>query len=160
MSLRPLGNRIIVRPEPAETESAGGIIFPQSYGKPPAMSGTVMALGQGPAYLQRIHAWACDEVHRERAKAVKACIDIVREFDETFRHPPVTQCVLEEMGRYLAGLKRPTPPVIAHEVEVGDYVAFSFTAGQQMTVDGSELIVMAEDDVQAVWKPESQESAA
>lgn len=139
MDLKPIGNRLIVKPESAATASASGaIVFPDRYDKPPAITGTVVAVGNGPLYL-----------HRARAAVLKSCREIVQEFDESFNHPPVTQCILDEIGRYSDGLVHGES-----ELQVGDYVAFAYTSGSKMTVDGEELIVLNEDEIEAVWKPE------
>ena len=37
--LKPLGTRLIVKPDPPDTESAGGILFPQTRGVPPRTRG-------------------------------------------------------------------------------------------------------------------------
>lgn len=139
--LRPLGSRLIVKPEPADTQSAGGIIFPETYGKPPAMSGTVMSVGRGVA-----------TAHRVRGATIAHILGLIE--DAAARVP--STCVVSEITDAIASYAMEN--VTFSEVAEGDYVAFAFTAGQQMTVDGEGLIVMDEGDVQAVWTP--QESAA
>ncbi len=46
MSLKPIGDRIIVRREQAEDKSAGGILLPDTAKNKP-QKGTVMAVGPG-----------------------------------------------------------------------------------------------------------------
>lgn len=141
--LRPLGNRVIIRPEPAATQSESGIIFPERYGKPPAMSGTVVSVGRGSA-----------TAHRVRQATITRCVEIL---NEIAAHVP-TAALRMEVEAALA--QYAVDDVRLAEVQVGDYVAFAFTAGSEMYVDGEPFVVMAEDDVQAVWTADPEEETA
>mgnify|MGYP000930425213 CR=1 FL=1 len=46
MNVKPLSDRIVVKPEPAEEKTASGIILPDTAQEKPQM-GTVMAVGPG-----------------------------------------------------------------------------------------------------------------
>jgi chaperonin GroES len=46
VSLRPLGDRVLVEPAPAEEKTAGGIIIPDTAKEKP-QRGTVIAAGEG-----------------------------------------------------------------------------------------------------------------
>ena len=46
LSLKPLADRVVVEPAPAEDKSAGGIILPDTAQEKP-QQGTVVALGSG-----------------------------------------------------------------------------------------------------------------
>ena len=46
MNVKPLSDRIVVRPEPAEEKTASGIILPDTAQEKPQM-GTVLAVGPG-----------------------------------------------------------------------------------------------------------------
>jgi chaperonin GroES len=46
MTLRPLGDKVVVKPSDAEERSAGGIFLPDS-AKAKPQEGTVIAVGQG-----------------------------------------------------------------------------------------------------------------
>tara|TARA_B100001750_G_C15502098_1_gene597912 strand:+ start:460 stop:744 length:285 start_codon:yes stop_codon:yes gene_type:complete len=46
MNVKPLSDRIVVRPEPAEEKTASGIILPDTAQEKPQI-GTVMAVGPG-----------------------------------------------------------------------------------------------------------------
>ncbi len=46
ISIKPLGDRVVVQPEPAEEKTASGIIIPDSAKEKP-LAGTVVAVGQG-----------------------------------------------------------------------------------------------------------------
>lgn len=140
--LRPLGNRLIIRPEPADTESAGGIILPETFGKPPAMSGTVVSVGHGPA-----------TAHRVRQATIARCVQILNEVADQVPSSALRMEAEDAFARYAV------EDVTLAEVREGDYVAFAYTAGCKMQVDGDELIVMTEDELQAVWKPEVEEVA-
>tara|TARA_B100000131_G_C17902191_1_gene526879 strand:- start:243 stop:527 length:285 start_codon:yes stop_codon:yes gene_type:complete len=48
MNVKPLSDRIVVKPEPAEEKTASGIILPDTAQEKPQM-GTVMAVGPGKA---------------------------------------------------------------------------------------------------------------
>lgn len=50
MNIRPLNNRIAVRPKPVDEVSAGGIVIPDSVSEKP-MEGEVVAVGKG-RYLE------------------------------------------------------------------------------------------------------------
>lgn len=46
MPFKPLGDRVLVEPSPAETRTRGGIIIPDTAGEKPTR-GTVIAVGAG-----------------------------------------------------------------------------------------------------------------
>ncbi|MFQ3622939.1 MAG: co-chaperone GroES [Acetobacteraceae bacterium] len=46
MPFKPLGDRVLVEPSPAETKTRGGIIIPDTAGEKPTR-GTVVAVGPG-----------------------------------------------------------------------------------------------------------------
>lgn len=68
--LKPIGSRLIVKPDAAATESAGGIIFPQTHGSAPAMTGTVVSVGRGPATAHRVRQATLARVMRDRKSVV------------------------------------------------------------------------------------------
>lgn len=107
------------------------------------MSGIVVALGDGGSQPRTV---------RVRATAIKACIDIVREVDQTFRHPSATQMALDELGRFL----QHEPPV-EHVCDVGQRVIFPMEAGHEIVLnedaDGA-VVIVAEDSILAVYDAE------
>lgn len=135
--LKPLGNRLIVKPDAADTESAGGIVFPETYGKPPAMSGTVISVGRGPSTAHRVRQHTLARV----MKAISDCAERVPS--------AALRITLEDEIARIA-----VEDVNFSEVSEGQYVAFAYTAGHKMAIDGEEFIVLQEDDVQAVWTEE------
>ena len=46
MSIKPLADRVLIEPAPAETKTVGGIIIPDTAKEKP-LQGTVVAVGQG-----------------------------------------------------------------------------------------------------------------
>ena len=141
--LKPLGSRLLVRPTPPDTASAGGIIFPQVHSERSAQSGTVVAVGSGPASAHRIRQAVIASARGRVAQALDLYAD----------HPEACAAADTALARYAAE----TP--LLSELRVGDFVAFPFTAGTAMEVDGETLIVIDEAAIEAVWQPE-QETAA
>lgn len=135
--LRPLQNRLIIKPDPPETESAGGILIPQTAGKPPAMSGTVISVGKGPA-----------TAHRIRQATIAHCLHLLEDVAARVPGASLRMELEDEFARYAV------EDVTFSEVSSGDYVCFAYTAGQNMTIDGESFIVIEEGDVQAVWQKE------
>lgn len=45
-SIKPLGDRVVVKPQPAETQTAGGLYIPDTAKEKP-QRGTVLAVGPG-----------------------------------------------------------------------------------------------------------------
>ena len=46
MNIKPLADRVLIEPAPAETKTVGGIIIPDTAKEKP-LKGTVLAVGQG-----------------------------------------------------------------------------------------------------------------
>lgn len=46
MTIKPLADRVLIEPAPAETKTIGGIIIPDSAKEKP-LQGTIVAVGQG-----------------------------------------------------------------------------------------------------------------
>ncbi|WP_158938240.1 co-chaperone GroES [Burkholderia sp. S171] len=93
MSLRPLGDRVIIKRLDQETKTASGIVIPESAAEKPDQ-GEVIAIGPGK-----------------------------RDNDG----------------------KRIVP-----DLKVGERVLFGKYSGQQVKVDGNELLVLREEDIVAV----------
>jgi hypothetical protein len=94
------------------------------------MSGTVVAVGNGPA---------CDA--KIRAAAIKRCLTMVEDVDE-----------VAALRAYLAQAER------FDSLNVGDRVAYPVECGSVLTEDGISYIVLNEDDV--VVLVTEQEAAA
>ncbi|MBN1633885.1 MAG: co-chaperone GroES [Ignavibacteria bacterium] len=93
MKLKPLADRILVKPSPAEEKTASGIIIPDTAKEKP-MQGEVVAVGKG------------------------------RVTDD---------------GK-----------VIALELKVGDKILYGKYSGTEVTIDGTEYLIMRESDVYAI----------
>lgn len=142
MGLKPLGHRLIIKPEPARTESAGGILIPQTADKKPAMTGTVVSVGRGPATAHRVRQYTLAQV-----------IDKLQEVAERVPTAALKAELEDEIARMAVD------DVTFSEVKEGDYVCFPFTSGQNMNVDGEDFIVLHEDDLECVWN-DDQENVA
>lgn len=142
MSLRPLGHRLIIKPEPAKTTSAGGILIPQTADKKPAMTGTVISVGRGPSTAHRVRQYTLAQV-----------IDKLQEVAERVPNAALRSELEDELARMAV------EDVTFSEVKEGDYVCFPFTSGQNMNVDGEDFIVLQEDDLECVWSPDVEEVA-
>jgi co-chaperonin GroES (HSP10) len=127
--LKPLGHRILVQPDAPAEETDSGLVLPQDRDHIP-MSGTVVAVGNGPARDAKI-----------RAAAIKRCLTMVEDVDE-----------VAALRAYLAQAER------FDSLNVGDRVAYPVECGSVLTEDGISYIVLNEDDV--VVLVTEQEAAA
>ena len=93
MTIKPLADRIVVLPAPAEEKTASGIIIPDSAKEKP-MQGEIIAVGKGK---------------------------------------------VSDDGK-----------LIANELKVGDKVLYGKYSGTEVTVDGTEYLIMRESDVYAI----------
>ena len=135
--LRPLGNRLLVKPDVSESETSGGLLIPEVSRDQPEMSGTVIAKGRGSASANRI-----------RQATIARCIEILH---ETARVVPATHLRVDledALARYASEL------VDLSEVVEGDRVCFPYTVGQKLAVDGQTFLILNEDDVIAVVQGE------
>lgn len=133
MSLRALQSRIIVKPDTAEYD--GLLVIPETVQKPPAMSGTVVAIGNGPASAKQV-----------RSATYARAIAIVEELVPT---AAIRNGVLDALAHVQM-------EATASELAIGDTVCFSYTAGHKMHVDGESYIVLLEDECLAVWRAEQE----
>ena len=93
MNMKPLADRVIIKPSPAEEKTKGGIILPDTAKEKPVM-GEVVAVGPG-------------KVSDEGKK-------------------------------------------ITPEVKVGDKVLYGKYSGTEVTMDGTEYLIMREADIFAI----------
>lgn len=135
MNLRPLQDRVLIKPEIPPEVTPSGIILAEQ--RKPEQTGTVVAVGP------------CS--HPLKAEAERLA-DGLREFlDEPFGdHMDCDECYVADIAAseaLLRDLVRKEP-----EVKVGDYVVFSWTAGQEIWVeDGEErYLLMRESDILCV----------
>lgn len=136
MTVRPIGPRIYVTPDPKPTQTASGLLIPNA-ATIPEMSGVVVAIGTGPA--------SHSSLIRARATAIKDCIDVVQQYEQTFQYPATLQLVREEFARILR-----TVPAATHLVTVGQRVVFPHNKGYELVLNedtDDRILVLNEDDV-------------
>ena len=132
--MRPIGHRVLVKPDEQPDATDSGLILPQDHDHIP-VSGTVVAVGNGPARDQRI-----------RQAAISRCLGIIDELFETFPNAlEYHNALTDEIGRYKAGVEQ-----MEAYVAVGDRVVYPQEAGLKITEDGAEYILLNEDDVAVV----------
>lgn len=135
--LRPLGHRLLVRPDPAPTHSEGGILIPDVYAVHPPMSGRVIRQGDG------------SKRDRELRRATIAhCLAILDEADkEAATGREAILIARDELRRYMARAER------RHVCEVGDRVLFPMEAGHEIVLGErteEAVVILDEDSVLAV----------
>jgi co-chaperonin GroES (HSP10) len=133
MSLKPLGNRVLVKPDAQPLEQGSILLLENSRYVP--MSGEVVAIARGPATAQRIRSLTiarCQRILDDVAERVPAGALHI-ELHRAFAAYAMEQCQL--------------PSVFE-----GDHVAFPYTAGHDVTVDGETYVLLREDDLSAVWQ--------
>lgn len=125
MNLKPLGNRILIKPHKAPEQTESGLYVCEH--KKPEQSGVVIAVGT-PTHPRKLEAealaWSLADIHNTG----------------TFMSDTVLQA-----SDLLFDLVRREPCV-----KVGDDVIFSWQSGQTLTVDGEEFLLMPEDDILCV----------
>jgi len=132
MTLRPLGENVLIKPIANETETDSGLVLVE-HRKPETM-GTVIAVGP------------CEHPRRDEAAA---CADAVYEAIDSYGFESDTPRgqQLEETVRLLRELTASSPLVKA-----GDTVIFPWTAGREVTIDDGDdrYLLMRESDILAV----------
>ena len=121
MTLRPLGDRVLIRPDVAPTQTQSGLHLVEHW--PDEVSGTVIAVGT-PKHPK------ADEAE---ALASQFCSD------------EECQCSDRAAAQLLRELTA-REPVVA----VGDRVLFSRIAGQDVQIDDTRYVLMREADLLAV----------
>jgi chaperonin GroES len=128
MGLRPIGDRVLVKPEKAPEQTESGLWLSEH--RKPENMGTVVAVGPCPHPLkheastlaQKLECLAQDGyAYGEHTEAFTDAANMLR--DVTRREP---------------------------SVKVGDDVLFSWTVGQEITVDDERYLLMRETDILAV----------
>lgn len=138
---RPLGRRVLVKPDPADTETAGGLVIPDKAQDHTAMSGVVVALGPecaGPSYRIKTDVL----VHVDHA--------IERAFSRA-AHDDAKEDVLAEIRALLAEYYNQH----AEGLQVGMGVAFPYTVGTLFDVEGEPMLLLNEADIVAAWMPDA-----
>jgi co-chaperonin GroES (HSP10) len=137
--LKPIRNRVLVRPDAVESETAGGLIIPDNAKDGIVMSGEVVALGpecHGPSYRIRGQVLADVEHAIERVAGRAASASW-------------TEDLLNELRAQLAGYYD-----LSQDVQVGAHVCFPYTAGTVLAEGGTSYLLVNEDDIVATWQPD------
>jgi len=132
--LRPIGNRILVKPEANDETTESGLILVEH--RKPEVMGTVVAVG------------SCAHPLKSEAEDLASWVDV--DCREALND---ADCYLDEYCDRVSGLLR---TLTAREplVKAGDLVLFSWTAGREVTLNDDErYLMMTEDDILAVIEP-------
>ncbi len=133
MTLRPLGDRVLIRPDAAPTQTDSGLHLVEHW--PDEVSGTVIAVGT-PKHPK------ADEALR-LASGLDLYADLIK--------ADVWKKVLTSAARLLQQLTARVPIV-----SVGDRVLFSRIAGQDVQIDDTRYVLMREADLLAVLDAEER----
>lgn len=128
----PLGNRVLIAPDPPPTESEGGLALPEARSTFD-MSGTVLTVADGPASAQR--------VRETLLRRLLTTLDGIEARTKPY-------CVGDAVRETLQAWLRETECL--SELRVGDHVAFPYTAGVVIEVDGARRLLLAEDQIVAI----------
>lgn len=130
MNLRPLGDRVLIKPLAQPTETESGIILAEE--KKPDEIGTVVAVGF---------------TKHPRSGDVERHIDAIR--GERGLCPDECDCLDCRARDLLRDLVRREP-----SVKVGDTVLFSWASGQEILLNDGEdrYLLMRESDLIAVYE--------
>lgn len=146
MQLKPLGHRILIRPDKPPETTESGFVIPYAV-DPPPMSGVVVTLGDGP-YRER----------QLKRAVVARCLAILDRADADHGNPElVIREARNEMQAYMASAE-----AIGHLVREGERVIFPMAAGHEIVLgENAEdaLLVMSEDSILAVCESEKVEAA-
>jgi len=131
--IRPLAGRVLIQPDVQAKETASGLAIPDSHFEY-EMSGRVVMIGSGPASAHKVRRESLQMVVQLLDRMASPCAEL----------KAVRASVLGILARYEN----------MSEVKVGDHVAFPYTAGTVMDVDGARYLLMNEDQIVAVLEAE------
>jgi co-chaperonin GroES (HSP10) len=135
MDLKPLPGKVLVQPDPVETQTESGIVLVEHW--PMECSGVVVAVGHSK--------------HPRKEEAVDLAELLWRWCPLT--DPPI-KGYMADAAQLLYDLTGREP-----EVSVGDRVLFGLSAGQEITLNDTRYFLMNESDLLAVV-PAGSEIAA
>lgn len=145
--IKPIGHKILVKPDRGPVASEGGILIPDAYQNTPPMSGIVVRVGDG---------WLRDR--RTRSAAIARCLAILDESAEaTSSATHAMTLAREEMGRYLMSIG--SEESVAR---VGDRVIFPMEVGHEIVLGErteDAVVIVSEESILAVCEP-AEETAA
>lgn len=132
--IQPLANRVLIKPDAAPTVTESGLFIPDNavQSKNFEMSGTVVRTGTGPASAHRVREAMIARFHKL--------------IDEAFIDGALIADIPRQLRRELNNLAMQN----VSEVQPGDHVAFPYTVGEVLEVDGERYLLMTEDQISAV----------
>jgi chaperonin GroES len=141
MKLRPLHDRVVVKRIEEQEKTKGGIIIPDSAKEKP-VEGMVIAVGNGKVLKSGKLQPLGDRVLVKpvEAKEMKRSGIII---PDSAKEKPVEGKVIA-VGN---GKVSDDGKVRALEVKPGDRVLFGKYSGQEIKVDGEEMVILREDDI-------------
>lgn len=132
MNLRPLGDRVLIKPLAQPTETESGILLAEQ--KQPEEIGTVVAVG-----LAR---------HQRKEEADSLADTLIAIVGSEYGvDPHGDHLTMINSAELLRDLVRPEPCA-----KVGDTVLFSWASGQELTVNDERFLLMREADLMAVYE--------
>lgn len=130
MTLKPIGDRVLIKPDRPPTETESGLILAEQ--PKPEETGTVVAVG------------FCTHPLKTEAE------QLAEEFEDRFKGMDLDESWTRKLPDVRAAelLRR----ITAREplVKVGDYVVFSWTVGQEVTIEDERYLLMREADILCV----------
>lgn len=144
MNIRPVGSRILVRPDlPPPVSDL--IVAPDNATPEPEMSGTVVALGNGHEAAMNLKR----DIMVDVRKIIQRVMDTIPNCNG-----PAFAMLLEEIGQYGASMP------YEYDVKIGERVVFPWNVGTKMALENVEYIVLREDDPIAVFTEDEASEAA
>lgn len=134
--LKPIRNRVLVRPDPVATQTESGFVIPDSAKDHAVMSGEVVALGpecKGPKYRVRAEVLA----------------DVEHAIDRVVGRMPSSAVWHEELLAELRALLSDYYDQ-SQDVQIGAQVCFPYTAGTDIVAE-ERLLLVREEDIAATW---------
>ena len=131
LKLKPLGDRILIKPEAAPEQTESGLWLRED--RKPELTGTVVAVG------------FCS--HPLKAEAE----EVIAEFEERLGNGyEASEDWIKKLPDYRAVQLLRQATAREPQVKEGDYVVFSWTAGQELTLEDERYLLMHESDILAV----------
>lgn len=145
MNLRPLGDRVLIKPEVAPDQTESGLWLSEH--RKPEQTGTVVAVGLCPHPLKHEAEGVAQEL--EERIGLRDLMGEVPAEDAT--GGPMREDWIAQLPDVRAANLLRQATAREPQVKPGDYVVFSWTAGQELTLENEErLLMMRESDILAV----------
>lgn len=130
MNLRPIGDRILIKPEEQPNVTESGLILQED--RKPEQAGTVVAVG------------FCS--HPLQAEAEALALELLERYNGLDLSEEWTAQLPELRAAELLRQATARDPL----VKVGDYVVFSWIAGQEIVIEDERYLLMREADILCV----------